>query len=120
MGNARSSYRLQAGDVFRFADGMIIELQSNNGRTQRRYADPHQEYVVLRAYSTTGGDRMGHHGDNGGWAVWAVPKGTALEDIRICSLTFNQEGPYQAYALVQTVLVEAATPIEHRLHAVSA
>lgn len=120
MTDARRFNRLQAGDTFRFADRTILELQPNKGQVQRRYVDALEHFIVLRAGPTTGGDHMGSNADNGGWSVWAAPKGTALEDLHARSLTFYQDGPYQAYALVKVVLIEAAKPREHRLSAVSA
>ncbi len=120
MTDARRFNRLQAGDTFRFVDRTILELQPNKGPEQRRYVDALEEFIVLQAGPTTGGDRMGSYADNGGWYVWAAPKGSALEDLHARSLTFYQDGPYQAYALVKVILIEAAKPREYRLTAVSA
>jgi len=51
---------------------------------------------------------MGSFGDNGGWRVWAAPKGTPLEQLQDRTIHFYQDGPYAARALVRVVLIEAA------------
>lgn len=119
MTDARTNNRLNAGDTFRFAKGTILEHQPQTGETQRRWADAFEEFVVVRAAVTTGGDRMGSYGNNGGWQVWAAPKGTALENLAERMIHFYQDGPYRRDALVAVVLIEPAKKCGYRLTAVS-
>lgn len=51
---------------------------------------------------------MGTYKDNGGWQVWAAPKGTPLEELADRTIHFMQDGPYTARALVKVVLMQAA------------
>lgn len=108
MTEARRNNRLQAGDTFRFAEGTLIEIHDQARGMQRRYTRQREQFIVLRAEPSTGGDRMGSFGDNGGWRVWAAPKGTPLEQLQDCTIHFYQDGPYAARALVRIVLIEAA------------
>ena len=119
MTDARTNSRLNAGDTFRFAKGTILEHQPQTGDAQRRWADAFEHYVVVRAAATTGGDRMGSYDNNGGWQVWAAPKGTALEDLAARMIHFYQDGPYRRDALVAVDLIEPAKKCGHRLTAVS-
>jgi hypothetical protein len=108
MTDARRFNRLQAGDTFRFAEGTAFEIEDEGRVTKRRWAGQNEHFIVLRAGASTGGDRMGHYGDNGGWQVWAAPKGTALEELADQTIHFYQDGPYRPDALIRVELIQAA------------
>lgn len=108
MTDARRFNRLQPGDTFRFAEGTVIEIHDQARGMQKRYTRQREQFIVLRAEASTGGDRMGSYGDNGGWGVWAAPKGTKLEELQDRTIHFYQDGPYTPRALVGVVLMDAA------------
>lgn len=108
MTDARHPHRLHAGDTFRFAEGTALEIQDDARGTKRQWTRQSEHFIVLRAQPSTGGDRMGHYGDNGGWQVWAAPKGTALEELADQTIHFYQDGPYRPDALIRVELIQAA------------
>lgn len=117
MADARRFNRLQAGDTFHFAKGTAFEVQEETRATKNQWASENEHFIVLRAEPSTGGDRMGDYGDNGGWQVWAAPKGTKVEDLASQTIHFYQDGPYRADARIDVVLIEASKATTRRVTA---
>lgn len=112
--------KLQAGDVFRFREGVILQGQSikveGEGALPKNYVPycpGHARYergaigrfVVIEARLGAGSNVHGSDHYEGGWTVEAVPEGTPLTEIAHRKVRFYQSGPYVREALIDRVVI---------------